>query len=68
MRLPKEFHFQGDKIYIKRIGNAVALLPYQDSWQTLFESLDQFSDDFMNDRDQPPPESCERAFELDAPR
>jgi antitoxin VapB len=25
------------------------LLPYQNSWETLFESLEQFSDDFMSD-------------------
>ena len=54
VRLPKEFRFQGDKVYIKRMGNAVVLLPYHDSWQTLFESLDQFSDDFMNDHEPPP--------------
>lgn len=54
VRLPKEYRFSGDKVIIKRVGNAVILLPYQDSWQTLFESLEQFSDDFMSDRRQQP--------------
>ncbi len=63
VRLPKEFRFQGDKVYIKRMGNAVVLLPYHDSWQSLFESLDHFSDDFMNDRDQPPQQVRENTFE-----
>ena len=53
IRLPKEYRFCGTKVYLKRIGNAVVLLPEQDSWQTLLESLDQFSDDFMADRQQP---------------
>ena len=62
VRLPKEFRFQGDKVYIKRMGNAVVLLPYHDSWQSLFESLDHFSDDFMNDRDQPPEQVRDNPF------
>ena len=63
VRLPKEFRFHGDKVFIKRMGNAVVLLPYHDSWQSLFESLDQFSDDFMEQRDQPTQAHRERAFE-----
>ena len=54
IRLPKDYRFDGAKVYLKRIGNAVILIPEHDSWQTLVESLDQFSDDFMVDRQQPP--------------
>ena len=54
VRLPKEYRFRGTKVYLKRIGNAVVLIPEQDSWQTLLESLDQFSEDFMAERQQPP--------------
>lgn len=53
IRLPREYRFQGNTVYIKRVGNAVILIPEQDSWQTLIESLDQFSDDFMVERQQP---------------
>ena len=64
VRLPKEYRFSGDKVIIKRVGNAVILLPYQDSWQTLFDSLEQFSDDFMNDgRQQPETQKRESIFE-----
>lgn len=49
VRLPKEYRFTGDKVFIKRVGNAVVLLAYQDSWETLFERLEKFSDDFMNE-------------------
>lgn len=62
VQLPDEFRFQGDRVFIKRMGNAVVLLPYHDSWQPLVDSLDQFSPDFMEQRDQPdqPPrdEAC----------
>lgn len=63
IRLPKTFRFQGDKVFIKKMGNAVVLLPYHDSWRSLFESLDQFSDDFMEDRAQPGQQQRESAFE-----
>ena len=53
VRLPKKYRFPGDKVLIKRVGNAVVLLPDRESWETLFESLEQFSDDFMLDRDRP---------------
>ncbi|HEY6712168.1 MAG TPA: type II toxin-antitoxin system VapB family antitoxin [Rubrobacter sp.] len=62
VRLPKHFRFEGEKVFIKRVGNAVVLIPYQDSWETLFESLEQFSDDFMNDREQPSPQEREDLF------
>ncbi|MBK8047048.1 MAG: AbrB/MazE/SpoVT family DNA-binding domain-containing protein [Anaerolineales bacterium] len=46
VRLPKEFRFTGDRVYVQRIGNAVVLLPFQAPWRTLFESLDDFTADF----------------------
>ncbi len=62
VRLPKDFRFEGEKVFIKRVGNAVVLIPYQDPWETLFESLDQFSDDFMEVREQPPTQQRESLF------
>ncbi len=53
VRLPKDFRFEGKKVYLKKIGNAVMLLPEKDSWEPLLESLDEFSEDFMDDREQP---------------
>ena len=63
VRLPKKYRFKGDKVIIKRVGNAVVLLPYEDSWQTMLESLEQFSDDFMAEgRQQPEPQERENIF------
>jgi antitoxin VapB len=57
VRLPKEFRFEGDEVFVHKVGNAVVLLPVQHSWDTLFESLNQFSEDFMSDgRQQPLPQ------------
>lgn len=54
IRLPKEYRFSGDDVYINKIGKIVVLIPKDDPWSVLANSLDQFSDDFMEDRNQPP--------------
>ncbi|MEH2161196.1 MAG: type II toxin-antitoxin system VapB family antitoxin [Nostoc sp.] len=51
--LPKDFQLTGTEVYIKKIGNAIVLIAKDNPWQSLIESLDNFSDDFMNSRDQP---------------
>jgi len=63
VRLPKEFQFDGDLVYIKQLGNAVVLLPQIDPWKSLEESLDQFSEDFMVERDQPEQEERKDPFQ-----
>lgn len=51
--LPEEFQLTGTEVYIKKIGNAIVLIAKDNRWESLIDSLDNFSDDFMNSRDQP---------------
>ena len=53
VRLPKDCRFSGEDVFIKRFENMVVLLPKDDPWVSLADSLDQFSEDFLNDRNQP---------------
>lgn len=53
VRLPKEFRFKDDYVYVKKSGNIVMLIPAKDSWDSLLDSLGKFSDDFMTERKQP---------------
>jgi antitoxin VapB len=53
VRLPKEFKFEGNEVYIKKVGRLVILIPQNDPWKSLMDSLDKFSDDFMFEREQP---------------
>ncbi len=62
VRLPKEFRFEGDEVFIKRSGNAVVLIPANQSWDVLMGSLDKFSEDFMTDRNQPEQQIREDLF------
>ncbi len=54
VRLPKKYRLNGDEVYIKKIGNCVLLLPKDNPWINMLESLNCFSPDFLTERDQPP--------------
>jgi antitoxin VapB len=58
VRLPKEYRFDGEEVFVKKVGEAVVLLPREDSWRTLYESVEDFSEDFMTERDQPTTEDA----------
>jgi len=56
VRLPKEFRFENLKeVFIKKINGMVVLIPKSDKtvWDTMFDNLDNFSDDFMQTRTEP---------------
>ena len=52
VRLPREFRFEGNHVFIKKSGGGVLLLPAR-GWDSLVHSLSQFSQDFMTERGQP---------------
>jgi antitoxin VapB len=53
IRIPESHKIHDDKVYVKRLGNALYLIPFHNPWQNLFESLDKFTPDFMEERSQP---------------
>lgn len=53
VRLPKAYRFEGDEVYIKRVGNAVVLLPKKARWDDVFRALDMFEPETFPDREQP---------------
>jgi antitoxin VapB len=52
VRLPKEFRFQGKSVYIRRLGDAIVLLPHHKPWSSLINACGSFSSDFMATREQ----------------
>lgn len=64
VRLPKEFRLPGHKVQIKKIGQTVVLIPPKKVWDSLKESLTQFSKDFMTARKQPKIEGRTQRAEL----
>ena len=53
VRLPKDFRFDTEDVFIKKIGKLVVLIPKDDPWASFEKSLNQFTDDFMEKRNQP---------------
>ncbi len=59
VRLPKEYQFAGTDVYVKKFDNIVMLIPKDGVWTSMINSLDHFSDDFLDDRSQPEMQSRE---------
>ena len=63
VRLPKEFRLPGTEVGVRKVGKAVLLVPLEHGWDSLFESLAEFSDDFLAERTQASPQPREKAFQ-----
>lgn len=59
VRLPREFAMPGREVFVRRVGNAVLLVPMDDPWTAFEVAMANFSDDFMTERVQPPLEQRE---------
>lgn len=53
VRLPANCRFTGTDVYVKKFEGIVLLIPKDDCWATLINSLDQFTEDYMASRSQP---------------
>ena len=63
VRLPKGYRMPGEKVKISKYGNGVLLEPIEEGFESLFDSLDQFSEDFMSDgRNQPEMQKRDEIF------
>ena len=49
VRLPKEYQFKGENVFIQKVGEAVILVPVDKDWETFLHGLNSFSDDFMTE-------------------
>ena len=49
VRIPKEYQFDTDEVYINKIGNAIILTPVKDLAAEFVKGIAMFSDDFLAD-------------------
>jgi antitoxin VapB len=49
VRLPKEYQFSGENVFIQKVGEAVILFPVDKEWEVFLHGLNSFSDDFMSE-------------------
>jgi antitoxin VapB len=48
VRLPKQYAFDGQEVYIKKLSGVVVLIPKKNPWRPFLDSLNRFTDDFMS--------------------
>ena len=65
IRIPEKLKINDSKVYLKKIGNSLYIIPFHNPWQNLFESLDTFTNDFMTDRNQPDNQERESIDQID---
>ena len=49
VRLPKEYQFETDEVFIRKVGDDVILSPRPRDWRSYLESAPLASDAFMGD-------------------
>jgi len=54
VRLPKEYRFEEDKVFIKKLNDMVVLIPKNSNsvWNTLFDALEDFTPDFLEEQSE----------------
>ena len=60
VRLPKEFRFDCDEVFVHKQGDKVILSAKEPDWDEFFDVASVFAEDFLTDREDLPPQ--ERSF------
>ncbi|MBL7974026.1 MAG: AbrB/MazE/SpoVT family DNA-binding domain-containing protein [Candidatus Kapabacteria bacterium] len=50
--IPNDMRIDDDKVYVKKVGNAIQIIPYHNPWKNLTEGAAMFTDDYMQQRNQ----------------
>jgi antitoxin VapB len=53
IRIPDKMRINDDKVYLRKVGNTLYVIPFHNPWQNLIESTESFTTDFMDERNQP---------------
>jgi len=61
VRLPKEYRFDTDEVYVTKQGNNIIISPKKITWDEFFNTEPAFDDNFLNDRLDSQPQ--EREFD-----
>lgn len=60
VRIPKEYRFSEDEVFINKVGEIVMLIPKSSKWAGLQNGIQMFSDDFMTEGREEKPMEQER--------
>ena len=57
VRLPKKYRIDGDEVYIHKFKDVIMLIPKKTGWGIIEAATVYFTEDFMEDRNQPKPQN-----------
>jgi len=57
--LPEGFYFATPEVYITKQGENLIISPKKNIWDTFFDTVSAFDDDFLADREDSPPQERE---------
>ena len=57
VRLPAEFRLDCEEVIVERVGDTLVLRPRRPSWDEFFDDPRTAPADFMDERDDSPPET-----------
>lgn len=53
IQIPEGLKIEDDKVYLKKVGNSIYLIPFHNPWDSLVHSTELFTEDYLNEREQP---------------
>lgn len=53
IQIPEGLRIEDDKVYLKKVGNSIYVIPFHNPWESLIQSTELFTKDFLDERDQP---------------
>lgn len=53
IEVPDTLKIDDDKAYLKKVGNSIYVIPFHNPWESLIDSVNEFTEDYMVNRDQP---------------
>ena len=56
VRLPKDFRFDCDEVYVRKQGDGIIISPKKSSWDDFFDQKSAFDDDYLNEREDTTPQ------------
>ncbi len=63
IQIPDEFKINDDKVYLKKIGDVLYIIPFHSPWKSMYDSLENFPADFMEERNQPKEQQIRESFD-----
>ena len=64
IKIPEKFKIDDDKVYMKKVGDVIYIIPYHNAWKSMIDATYKFSDDFMDDRNQSTDQQERESFDL----